>query len=308
MNRSKFIFLKFFAFILAGLFLSTIASKLVSAQAQSLQVAGISVSRNGMEIVSNLKDFNLQLDSNPILPPGLKQSENPFSGRAILGEDDRVPMTSNQYPWSAIGRIEGLKANGEPYICSGTLIEADVVLTNAHCVIDRKTHQLSQVVQFVPNMINGSRIDVGKAIALAYGTNFEDIRPNQLSPDDWALVQLDLPLGLKYGTLKWQPLDSITLFFHPKQFALIGYHGDFPPNNPGNTAGVHLSCSIFQEESEFLLHDCDTAGGSSGGPIIGIIENEFRIVGLNVGEARFLNGEALNYAVKITRLVNRLTK
>lgn len=310
MRHSKSIFLKFFALILAGLLVSTIAGLLIPVKAQSSKV-GISVERsiNGIKLVSNLEDFNLKLDSEPILPEGLEQSENPFEGgRAILGEDDRVPMISRKYPWSAIGRVEGLKANGEVYICSATLIQADIILTNAHCIIDPKTHQFSRAVQFVPNLINGRRKDVAKAIALAYGTDFQDNPPNQLSPDDWALVQLDRPLGLKYGTVKWQPLNSITLFLNPKQFTLIGYHGDFPRNNPGNTAGVHLNCSIFQEQDEFLLHDCDTAGGSSGGPILGVIENEFRIVGLNVGEVRFSNGQALNYAVKINRLLNRLNQ
>jgi hypothetical protein len=33
-------------------------------------------------------------------------------------------------------------------------------------------------------------------------------------------------------------------------------------------------CSIVREEQEVLFHDCDTKGGSSGGPIIGLVGGE----------------------------------
>ncbi|MDZ8033882.1 trypsin-like serine peptidase [Nostoc sp. DedSLP04] len=67
-------------------------------------------------------------------------------------------MKSRYYPWSAIGRVEYTKANGKSYYCTGTLIADDIVLTNAHCVIDSETHQLSKELRFLPNVINAITI------------------------------------------------------------------------------------------------------------------------------------------------------
>lgn len=68
----------------------------------------------------------------------------------VIGQDDRVPMLSSQYPWSAIGRIE----IGNQGICSATLIANDLILTAAHCLIDETTktryHTYMPVV-FAPN-------------------------------------------------------------------------------------------------------------------------------------------------------------
>ncbi|MEH2043779.1 trypsin-like serine peptidase [Nostoc sp.] len=51
---------------------------------------------------------------------------------------------SRNYPWSTIGRVQGTAADAQSYHCTGTLISSDIVLTNAHCVIDSETHQLSK--------------------------------------------------------------------------------------------------------------------------------------------------------------------
>jgi len=64
-------------------------------------------------------------------------------------------MTSRNYPWSAVGKIEGVSAEGNGYSCTGTLISEDVVLTNAHCVVNPQTRKVSQAIAFLPNLVNG---------------------------------------------------------------------------------------------------------------------------------------------------------
>jgi protease YdgD len=97
----------------------------------------------------------------------------------------------------------------------------------------------------------------------------------------------------------------------------VGYSGDFPANAPGRTAGVHQGCNLLGEVEGSLIHDCDTHGGSSGGPMLAVIDGEFRIVGLNSAERteRQINpstGETIqsqgivNYGVKIQPIVNFL--
>ncbi|BAZ04240.1 glutamyl endopeptidase [Calothrix sp. NIES-3974] len=266
--------------------------------------------------IRNGKGFPIKGGGNAFQPPNLPQSNKPDESegkRGIIGWDDRVPMLSRRYPWSAIGRVQGFDRQGKGYHCTGTLISDDVVLTNAHCVINPETGQFSQRIQFLPNVINGqvtNRDDVAEVTEVVYGTDFSGSGlENQVN--DWALLKLDQPIGLKYGYLGWKALPSSTLIRNQGKYIFVGYSGDFPNNNrkgyefftagPGWTASVQNGCSIVREERGVLFHDCDTTGGSSGGAIIAIIGGQPRIVALNNAEiVNQRTGQGLiNLAVKI---------
>lgn len=268
------------------------------------------------------KDFSIKGNGKAFQPKNLEMGNKPDETeetRGVIGWDDRTPMLSRKYPWSAIGRVQGVTQQGKGYHCTGTLISDDVVLTNAHCVINPETRQLSQKVLFSPNVINGKPADpsdVAQVKRVVYGTDFSGSGlENQTN--DWALLQLDKPIGLKYGYLGWKALPSSTFTKNQKQYVFVGYSGDFPDNKrkgyefftagPGSTASVQVGCSIVKEQQDVLLHDCDTTGGSSGGAIIGIVGGQPQIVALNNAEIKSRDGSAIiNLAVKIDFL-DRLT-
>jgi V8-like Glu-specific endopeptidase len=262
--------------------------------------------------------FGLVAEPQPYIPTGLEQSRNPNpNSRGIIGLDDRIPMTSTLYPWSAIGRLESPIDDTYYGICTGSLVAADIVLTNAHCVVDPVTHQVKQNITFKPNLINGfvaDEADIANVVDILYGTDFSDLDTIP-HPNDWAFVKLDRPLGNTYGTLAWTPLSvSELVHTHGEALILVGYSGDFPAYNPGNTAGVHDGCSVLGEVEGSLIHNCDTTGGSSGGPMLALIDGEFRIVALNSAELteeyEFLEtGDRVrygivNYGVKIDPIIN----
>ena len=265
----------------------------------------------------NVQDGNkiqLEGDGKPFKPANIKQSDEPSDGRAVFGLDERHPMLSRDYPWSAIGRIEGVKADGESYHCTGSLIAKDIVLTNAHCVVDPYTYKVSNNIKFVPNVINGrSKDDKDTAVVkrIIAGTNFKEQNPYK---NDWAVVKIDKPLGTKYGHFGWVSLPTSAMLKYPKQFEMVGYSGDFPTSETlktfpylkagsGLTAGVHTGCSIFKEEAGSLFHDCDTTGGSSGGPILAQIKEKYYIIALNNAERFDADGKPLeNRAVKVSFL------
>lgn len=260
--------------------------------------------------IQNISAFDLDFNAAPYIPAGLERTDDPNEGGRgiILPSDDRVPMTSASYPWSAIGRVEGLKASGESYICTGALITPDIVLTNAHCVYDLATQQLSQVIRFMPNLVNGRLQDEEDAVFAidAYAaTDFSDGRTLP-HPDDWALLKLEKPLGSRYGTIGLANMTLETLVTdYQGKLALPGYSFDFPPDNPSQTAGVHLECSIVNEVDDVFVHDCDTRGGSSGGPILAEVDGDVRIVAVNSAEyANQQTGIGLeNYGVPISRIM-----
>jgi len=230
---------------------------------------------------------------------------SPNTDRVVSGDDNRVPMNNRDYPWSAVGRIVSEAADGSISLCTGTLVAENVVLTNAHCAIASETQQLHKRIAFQPNLINGAITnadDMAWVQEVLLGTDFTE-SGNDPDPNDWALLKLDRSLGDRYGTLRWQTLPSEVLLSKASRLNLVGYSGDFPPDNPGETAGVHQGCSILDDADPFWVHDCDTTGGASGGPIMAEIEGDFYVVALHTGGVTDENNEPLfNYAVKIDRI------
>ncbi|MEB3313254.1 MAG: trypsin-like serine protease [Cyanobacteriota bacterium] len=229
--------------------------------------------------------------------------------------DDRVPMTDRRQPWSAIGRLVMQTTTGDLSICTGTLIADDLILTNAHCVVDPDTHQPYPAISFQPNLINGTlvdRQDIARVVGGVYGTDFSD-RAEPPHPQDWAIAILDKPLGRRYGTIGLQDLSLDVLLNHPGRLTLVGYSFDFPDPakfrsfqaGKAKTPGMHENCSVTGERNTILLHDCDMRGGASGGPIIGWLGGKPYIVAINSAElANPTTGiGSANYATNVANVV-----
>lgn len=222
------------------------------------------------------------------IPAQLERSRFPFEGkRNIFGKDERIPMNSSKYPWSAIGRIEVPIDDKSMKICTGTLIGKNVVVTNAHCVLDEKTKQVTtNKIRFRPNLINGQAPAAGFATKVVLGT----IDPQRDRGNDWAFLILDRPLGETYSWMKFVVGDFADLDSLKDEIILAGYSSDFPKEKPSETAGVHKGCSIrgFGSQLGTVSHDCDMMAGASGGPMFVVSQDGSKvsaiIVALNAAE------------------------
>jgi protease YdgD len=284
------------------------------------------VNSPSLTIASDTPLADLPKPNQSTIPADRLKDKAPSVSRGILCKpsqaaedcDDRVPMRSRDYPWSAIGRLQ-IGENGH---CTGTLIDESWVLTNAHCVIDSKTHKITtESLTFLPNLIDGklqSEDDRAQVIKVIAGTDFSDsdVIPN---PNDWAMLKLDRPLGQTYGTIAWKAIPSNLLIKNTRKFTLAGYSYDFPDAKkyteftagPGFTAGLHKSCSFTGEQSDkVLVHNCDMRAGASGSAILGWIDDQPYIVAINHAERynRITNAGYENYAVNVNRINEWLTK
>lgn len=182
----------------------------------------------------------------------------------IFGHDDRVELTSKLYPWRTIGHF----SSG----CTGTLVNRNLVLTAAHCVLDARTGIVHENLTFAPNRIDATADVVSSVDWLWWGTN----QPDNFRAHDWAIVRLKDNLGDKYG---WMGLNTSPRFV----FTAVGYSEDV---KEGKSATIHTDCRIMEHSGGLLLHNCDNSRGASGGPLFFMEGSQAYIGAIAVAEYR----------------------
>jgi len=177
----------------------------------------------------------------------------------IKGADDRVEVVANQYPWSAVGRLN----NGQGGHCSGILLGPKLAVTAAHCLWNKKTRRPMPAtsLRFVAGYDRGQYLAFTnvESTIIAPSWQFDVPYSPVLASHDWALLILAEPLGDKVG---WVGLGAAP---GPADWLVtVGYGQD-----KAHIPAAHLGCHVAGKlASGVLTHDCDAVHGDSGAPVL----------------------------------------
>ena len=205
----------------------------------------------------------------------------PESSPNVFADDARVAVTSINAPSKWIGKLV-LPGGGW---CTAGLIQRDLIITAAHCVMDDEKHSLTTGnYQFYYGLINNRYQDISGTSFVWWGTT----NPQDNRGSDWAIMRLTSPLGDKYGWMGVRSLDLSTIF-HKGTVGLTGYGSDFMN---GQTASVESNCSFTDSgNGGTVLHNCDMSRGASGAPMYHVEKDEsgndvYYVLAINVADYR----------------------
>ncbi len=233
--------------------------------------------------------------AGPAAPQTLKTK--PIYG--IIGKDNRENITGSQAAWTAVGQINvtGFHSSEQ---CTGTRVAPGIVLTAAHCVVDRVRKKAfpAKSIHFVAGVDRD--ISAGHAVAacVLFPDDF-DINAERRSKPDLGVeltsrqaLQRDLALiVLKADTDKAgliavapQTLRVGQSLFH------AGYHRDRRQKLMGDR-----SCKVVDQLGDLVVTDCDALAGSSGGPVLVEENGAWRIAAVMAA-----NSDQATFAVPLT--------
>ncbi len=228
----------------------------------------------------------------------------------VFGNDDRKEISdSRANPYAAVARIE--LENG---VCSGFLIAPQLVLTNAHCMLDTESGKIRKGKKSVQFKFNFGEPELKIEVdSFWYGSH----QPVENRAKDWAILKLKkVATGIEILTLK--ALDETVL---PIEVNFAGYHNDLKKAavlaiQQQNSADHSSGCKILKRDQKSrFLHDCDSTGGSSGSPIFLLENNKWTVVALNTSEERTgstsvhadqYSESVTNYAISLAGVIAQL--
>jgi Putative peptidoglycan binding domain/Trypsin-like peptidase domain len=251
------------------------------------------------------------------IPPQSAPAASPLLQRvAVFGKDERRPVPQSFA--SVASKIGVLHDTRSHSVCTAFCVAPSVVATAGHCLYrtsDEKPLRLSDIRVHLSGSTTKSRIaGVSRGVPepnVLAGSMRLKVRPPIDATHDWALVRLEKPL-CKAGAFKIarRSVSDVMRLARAGRIYNIAYHRDLPKWQPMLATGCGVKRNFkdadwptirrdFADPEQLILHTCDTAGASSGSPLIINGPDGPEVVGINVGtyiqsKVVMLNGEVVH--------------
>lgn len=192
---------------------------------------------------------------NTVLHPGL----NP-------GPDSRTAITPVGHPWGALGR---LTIDGSRNSCTGAMIGPKIVLTAAHCLVNRRTGCFihPEAIRFTLGYNQGDYRGYSRGSSYVFGRNL-NLSKGDPAGADWAIVTLKTVIANADTVIRLSQRPTDPDLNVGDSVALAGYQEGHLQKLIGVLDCIVTGLLPTESESLLILHNCPMTRGTSGAPLL----------------------------------------
>ena len=200
------------------------------------------------------------------------------------------------YGWEAVGRLD----IGSQGFCTGTLIAKDIVLTAAHCALNKSTGQpyAPGEVTFRAGLSNGKALAERKVVQIASHPDFVANGPVSAPRVrvDVALMRLEEPIPHSIA----DPFAMFSGRVSNNEISVASY-------GRGRSEAItrQRSCRMLYRQQGLIAFDCDVTFGSSGSAILAKNGSRWQILSV-VSAVSFDGRRKVGYGMELPGIVAEL--
>lgn len=216
--------------------------------------------------------------------------------QAQLSNQRRLTDRDDLYGWEAVGRLD----IGDQGFCTGTLIAKDLVLTAAHCALDKATGEPYPpgMVTFRAGLSDGKSLADRKVVQIASHPDF--VANGRVSAPrvrvDVALMRLEEPIP--YSVANPFALHSGRVLNDEISVASYG-------RGRAEAITRQRSCQILRRTEGIISFNCDVTFGSSGSAILAKNGPRWQILSV-VSAVSWDGRRKVGYGMELAEIVSDL--